>query len=636
VNYDRWRDGQILIRENVRRRRAPQLDGESGEAPLVSVIVVCWNAAEVLGRCLDHLFAQDYPNYEVIVVDDGSEDATERVAQQASRRGQLKLVRSRRNHGCPSARNLGLRHATGEIVAFIDADGFADPRWLSGVVQAFGEDASVGGVASTVFFDDNPLVVNGAGGTVNRQGWAADLSMNESYEVAELASQALYPMGCGMALRREAIERVGPFDESMLNYYDDVDYGTRLWRAGYGVKVAPDAWIDHDFGVARGDSARKRLWCERHRMRVVLKHVSMRTLARWAAWEARSLRAGTAGVRMQKLRSIAWNLRHLRSTLASRVRLRRMPRVPDRLVADSWGDAFPVGVPERQSPATERAGADLRLGDVAVAGLLYGWFPAEGVGDRSYRWAAPRAAALVHLDEPAGRLHLDYAHVPVDIGRIDVCIRRVGAEQQLDCIWKTRLAWQYISRSVENHPLALAPGDYEVVFCAAGGWSDPPRETRSLAFALSRMTFARGFGIPAGGLAMASPGVEEQLVHGWFEAEQSPEHSYRWSCASAAVVVRLTGAADRVRLRYAMAPGPTGDVTASFTPLGSSVPATSVQIPWRQGDWHDEAFAVDLSAGAYVVRFDVPRTWSNPQQADRESPPENRALGFALSAISFV
>ncbi len=89
-------------------------------------------------------------------------------------------------------------------------------------------------------------------------------------------------MGCGMAVRRSALERVGPFDDRMLNYYDDVDYGMRLWRAGWRVVVAPDAWIDHGFGGAggEGDSSRKRLLCERHRMRVVLEHAPH---ARWHA-----------------------------------------------------------------------------------------------------------------------------------------------------------------------------------------------------------------------------------------------------------------------------------------------------------------------------------------------------------------
>jgi GT2 family glycosyltransferase len=605
-------------------------------APLASVIVVCWNSADVLGRCLDHLFAQDYVNREIIVVDDGSHDDTLEVAQEASTRGVLVLVRSRRNRGCPSARNLGLRHAEGEIVAFIDADGFASPHWLSQVVEAFGDDPEIGGIASTVFFDDNPLVVNGAGGMVNRQGWAADLSMNESYERSRIASEALYPMGCGMALRRSAVQRVGPFDDRMLNYYDDVDYGTRLWRAGYSVKVAPDAWIDHGFGAAGGDSARKRLLCERHRMRVVLKHAPARTLRRWATWEARTLRAASPAIRIQKLRSVAWNACHAPSVLASRRRLRGAPAAPERLIGRSWGDSFPAGVPQRSRPVPERARSSIEMDDPGSEGqLLHGWFPLERVGERSYRWAGAHAAALVSLNQPARRLRLDYAHVPADIGAVDLSIRRVGSLEPLEAVWRTRLLWQYITRSVESHPLNLAAGDYEVVFSVAKGWLEPPLETRSLGFALTSMSFEEHFEIVPGGLDMSAPAVERQLVRGWFEAEQSPEHDYRWSCARAAVVVQLIDSASGVRLRYRMAPGPSGDLNVSFTRVGSRRPVSSLQVAWRDGDWREEAFATRLAPGDYVVDFEVAATWSNPGAQDPDLPPENRALGFALSVLSF-
>jgi GT2 family glycosyltransferase len=649
----RWRDEQRGLREAVRRDRrtsdgrAPRLreaDSSVGTSTvartpasaLASVIVVCWNSADVLGRCLDRLFAQDYVNREIIVVDDGSDDETLEVVRQASTRGELTLVRSRRNRGCPSGRNLGLRHAKGEVVAFIDADGFATPRWLGEVVKAFGDDPEIGGIASTVFFDDNPLVVNGAGGIVNRQGWAADLSMNESYEDARIASEALYPMGCGMALRREALERVGPFDDRMLNYYDDVDYGTRLWRAGYRVAVAPDAWIDHGSGAAGADSARKRLLCERHRMRVVLKHASAHTLGRWAAWEARSLRAASIPVRAQKLRSIGWNARHLPSVLASRWRLRRADRVPERLVDASWGDGFPAGVPLRLRPAPDSARARVEMDDPDAEGqLLHGWFPVERVGDRSYRWAGLRAAALVRLDEPAVRMRLDYAHVPADIGGVEVFIRRVGSSEPLAQVWGTRLPWQYIARSVENHPLALPPGDYEVAFSAARVWSNPPLETRSLAFALSSLSFAKSFEVPAGGLEMASPAVEEQLVNGWFEAEESAARRYRWATGRAAAVVRLAEPARSLHLSYCLPPRSIGGLRVALTPLAESGETFSETLAWHDSNWHEQELALELAPGGYLLSFETETTWSNPERRDPELWGENRSLGFALSSLSF-
>ena len=359
MEAERWRAEQVKLREAIGARCDPIVErdttvSDTAKCPPASVIVVCWNSADVLGRCLRQLQAQDYPDYEIVVVDDGSRDDTLQIAERAAAHGGLEIVRSARNRGCPHARNLGLSHASGEIVAFIDADGFAAPSWLGHVVAAFGTDESIGGVASTVFFADNPLVLNGAGGIVNRQGWAADLSMNESYERAQIASEALYPMGCGMALRRSALERVGPFDDRMLNYYDDVDYGTRLWRAGYRVVVAPDAWIDHGFGGAGGDSARKRLLCERHRMRVVLKHSSPGDLARWAGYEARAFRGAPANRRLVKLRAMAWNMAHLPSALASRIRLRRQPGVPSRTGRSLVGRRLP----DRSSAAQNAASRD--------------------------------------------------------------------------------------------------------------------------------------------------------------------------------------------------------------------------------------------------------------------------------------
>jgi GT2 family glycosyltransferase len=643
MDAERWRANERDIREAVRSAgRQPEVPDPAAPpttaAPLASVIVVCWNSADVLGGCLDRLLAQDYTNYEIVVVDDGSQDETLAVAQRRGPPdGNLKVVRSSRNRGCPAARNLGLEHAQGEIVAFIDADGFAAPSWLRQLVATFDADETVGGAASTVFFADNPLVLNGAGGTVNRQGWAADLSMNESYERAEIASEALYPMGCGMAVRRSALERVGPFDDRMLNYYDDVDYGIRLWRAGYRVVVADEAWIDHGFGKSGGDSSRKQLLCERHRMRVVLKHAPLSSLGHWTIQEARGIARASAARRRQKLRAIAWNVRELPSTLASRRRLRHHAAVPDRLVDPSWGDGFPSGVPPRLTPDPASADGTVDMANPSSEDqLLYGWFSAEHVGGHSYRWAGVQAAALVRLPAPARRLRLRFAHAPIDMGGVDVSIRRLGSLEPLAPVWSTHLSWQYIERSVENHPLALPAGDYEVVFHAPRGWSDPPRETRSLGFALASMSFEESYEIASHGLHMDSPGVEEQLLSGWFEAEQSADRSYRWTGAHAAAIVRLTEEASSASLRCRFPPGPSGGVVVSVRPVDSQDVLWSTRLAWQEGEWQDEKLTLQLSAGDYVVVFEAEGTWSNPNQGEPQMPPENRALGFAVSSLSFV
>lgn len=600
------------------------------------MVVVCWNSEKVLGRCLEHLFAQDHANYEVIVVDDGSEDGTAAIAEAMSREGPLTLLRRPRNRGCPAARNLGIGHARGEVVAFIDDDGFAAPDWLRRVCAPFDVDETVGAVASTVFYEDDPLVLNGAGGTVNRQGWGADLVMNESYEVASIPAEALYPMGCGMAIRARALARVGGFDERMHNYYDDVDYGTRLWRAGFRVLVAPDAWIDH--AAAAAITPRRKLLCERHRTRVVLKHAPTSSLGAWTRNELHGWRAAAWPLRLRKLRGLAWNLLHLPSVLAYRAAQRGVPAAPPRLQDDSWGDAYPAGVPPRPEPRAELAGATLEMADERAAAVLpYGWFPLEQVGGRGYRWAARRAAVTVRLEHPASRLRLDYTHVPVDVGGVDVHLRALRSGDPTLPVWGTRLEWQYTARTIENHPVRVEPGDYELVFSGVGAWSNPPADTREVTLALSGLSFTDLVDLPSDGLDMAAAGCGEQLVSGWFEPEHSNERSYRWAGATGRAIVRVRAATRAGRIVYRLPPGPAGELAVTLEPCEGSETAWSGRVAAESSDgWQEAQLDLQLEPGTYLLTVAVERTWSNPAGEDPGLWPEKRTLGFALSAFELT
>src|SRR5512139_1195824 len=97
------------------------------ETPFVSVIVLNFNGAAILPRCLDHLLAQTYERREILVVDNASSDGSDAVLADYAARG-VRVVASPANLGCPGGRNLGLEAARGDVVAFMDNDGYADPR----------------------------------------------------------------------------------------------------------------------------------------------------------------------------------------------------------------------------------------------------------------------------------------------------------------------------------------------------------------------------------------------------------------------------------------------------------------------------------------------------------------------------
>jgi hypothetical protein len=315
--------------------------------------------------------------------------------------------------------------------------------------------------------------------------------------------------------------------------------------------------------------------------------------------------------------------------------MRALDPVPERLVDPSWGDAFPAGVPTLARPDTRTAARVLDAGRAADEGqLLYGWFAPEEIQGRTYRWASRRAAALIRLGSRSRRLRLEYAHVPRDIGEVEVAVRRVGSADPLAADWSTRLAWQYIGRSVENHPIDLAPGLYEIVFSAARTWSDPPRETRPLAFALARAAFEQTFDVPAGGIDMARDGVEDQLVSGWYEGESEGSRSYRWASARAAAVVRLPNRVSGARVVCRMPPR-AGAVVLSLRPLAGDGAAHSTRIQGAAGEWCECRLELDLAAGDYLAEFAAEQPWSNPAGRDPELWPEDRVLGVGVSVLSF-
>jgi GT2 family glycosyltransferase len=197
--------------------------------PRVSVVVCSCNGERTLGDCLEGLAQVRYPNYETIVVDDGSTDATPEIA---ARHG-VRVV-STANRGLSSARNTGLREATGEIVAYIDDDASPDPDWLTYLVETFErtEHRAVGGPNIAPAGDGSiaDAVASAPGGPIH---------------VLLSDTEAEHIPGCNMAFRRDALEAIGGFDPQFRAAGDDVDVCWRLQDRGWTIGFAPAAMVWH-------------------------------------------------------------------------------------------------------------------------------------------------------------------------------------------------------------------------------------------------------------------------------------------------------------------------------------------------------------------------------------------------------
>ncbi|MGH7109349.1 MAG: glycosyltransferase [Stellaceae bacterium] len=198
--------------------------------PRVSVIVCAYNAERTLDPCLASLAALDYPDYEVILVNDGSRDGTLAIAE---RHGFCRII-SQPNRGLGIARNVGAEAASGEIVAYTDSDCVADPDWLLYLVARM-EAGGLAACGGPNFPPPEDSLVPAA--VAVSPGGPTHVLLSD--EVAE------HIAGCNMAFRREALLRLGGFDPVYRAAGDDVDICWRFQDAGYTIGFSPAAVVWH-------------------------------------------------------------------------------------------------------------------------------------------------------------------------------------------------------------------------------------------------------------------------------------------------------------------------------------------------------------------------------------------------------
>jgi len=198
--------------------------------PRVSVVVCSYNAERTMEACLASLEKLNYPNYEVIVVNDGSTDQTPAIAE----RFPYCRIISQPNKGLSAARNVGAEAATGEIVAYTDSDCVADPDWLAYLVAKM-ETGGLVACGGPNFPPPEDSLVPAA--VAVSPGGPTHVLLSD--DVAE------HIAGCNMAFRRSVLLSIGGFDPIYRAAGDDVDICWRFQDAGYTIGFSPAAVVWH-------------------------------------------------------------------------------------------------------------------------------------------------------------------------------------------------------------------------------------------------------------------------------------------------------------------------------------------------------------------------------------------------------
>ena len=195
-------------------------------SPSVSIVVPAYNAEHTIGPLLDSLVKLDYPEYEVIIVNDGSTDRTREIVEQYP----VRLI-NQTNRGASAARDAGLRAASSEIVAYVDSDVSATPGWLKHLVGPLTDPTIAATTGRTVFLRNEKCA-----------SWIRSLDIERRNAHRKVYTRLAN--GPNAAFRRDLLLKVGGFDPKWY-HAEDTEVSYRLWELGYRIQYVPDAVVHH-------------------------------------------------------------------------------------------------------------------------------------------------------------------------------------------------------------------------------------------------------------------------------------------------------------------------------------------------------------------------------------------------------
>lgn len=271
----------------------------------VSIIIVNWNGRHHLRECFDSLAAQTFRDFEVLLVDNGSVDASLELV-----RGHypwVRLVPLELNTGFATGNNRGLEQARGTYIVTLNNDTRVEPDWLDCLVKTADAHRRAGMIGCRICSYSEPDILDSIGMGICRDGMARGRFRNQRWSALQMkdVEDILIPSACAALYKRAMIDEVGFFDDNFFAYAEDVDLGLRGRLAGWDALVANQAIVYHKYSQTSGRLSPFKVYLvERNHYWVVLKTFpwwSVLALPIWTLWryveQARSVlfSGGTGG-----------------------------------------------------------------------------------------------------------------------------------------------------------------------------------------------------------------------------------------------------------------------------------------------------------------------------------------------------
>ena len=248
------------------------------ENPLVSVIVLNYNAGELLLNCIESIKKSAYKNLEIIVVDNISTDKSQKICKE--KYPDIKLIQNDENFGYCEGNNIGIRKAKGDFIMILNPDTIVEPDCIRELIFAH-ERLGEGLYQPKILSLNEKQVLQSTGNMLHvfGFGFAKDKGRKDE-EVGEEIKKIGYASGTCLFTSRNVLDKVGLLDSFLFLYHDDLDLGWRASQIGINSYYVPKSKIYHVESYSLKWSAKKFYWLERNRKYCLLTHYSKNTYAK--------------------------------------------------------------------------------------------------------------------------------------------------------------------------------------------------------------------------------------------------------------------------------------------------------------------------------------------------------------------
>ncbi|MEW5868450.1 MAG: glycosyltransferase family 2 protein [Chloroflexota bacterium] len=247
--------------------------------PKVFIVILNWNQRNDTLECLQSLKQLIYPNFEIVIVDNGSTDDS--VKEFHSNYPNLQIISLSENRGCAGGRNAGLRFALAneaEYILFLDNDTIVDPEFLTKLVEAGQDDTSVGILGPKIFYYDDPHRIWTAGALIDwKTGYSTSIGNGElDSEKYRSLREVDFVAGCALLAKAHVFTDIGEFDEDYFIYFEETDWCARARKAGHKILFIPGAvlWHKESKSLGGASSPKKLYYLTRNQILFIRKNLS--------------------------------------------------------------------------------------------------------------------------------------------------------------------------------------------------------------------------------------------------------------------------------------------------------------------------------------------------------------------------